>query len=628
MEMDERERTEDVDTGNATFADLCLSPPILRALTKHGYTRPSPVQLRAIPIARFGPDVVVQAKSGTGKTCVFAVVLLENVSTVSRRLQALVVTPTREIALQVAHVVAQLAAFIEPPVRAHTFIGGTSLRADLHHLRDCHIMIGTPGRIKALLEMSVNGGRGGGGGGSAGGGGGGGGGGGNGVVDASAVRMLVLDEADQLFADSFQGQVTAVMSHLPERRQTMVFSATYTPPILKALERHMRAPVQRVRVSADDPSLTGVKQFYDTVDVAVAAESYVVQRAKAQRLLHILARVPFHQCIVFTNDRGAAAELMDTLHEANWPAVSIGGDLPQQERVAAMHAVRTFKVRVLVSTDLTSRGVDVERISLVVNFDVPLLSSTYLHRVGRTGRFGTIGVAISFIANAGAGDANSMSSSSSSSSDDWHRLRRLQRRLRTRMVPLPCLDDIPAEYFSGGRGGAFVDDEYDEKNDDFDDVVDDVDIGDDDGGDDDNRDDDGDDNKGDGDSDERQVQQDVSPRDNIDSGDDVVVDVDECDDIDHCGVVDDDNDDDVAVVAGDVSERVKHAARNDIAMAPANVPSISPPRARLLAPASQSESPSVSSCRPLYQMHAVPPALLSRAIDAARSFTARHSTAV
>lgn len=423
-----------------TFEDMSLSPSVAAGLRAAGFVRPSPIQRAAIPIARFGADMIAQAKSGTGKTCVFAVAILEAVDPRCTRPQALVVCPTREIAVQSRAVIATLGARI-PGLRCGLFIGGLSEGADRKAVCTSHVAVGTPGRVLALAADSGR------------------------VVAAVAAtettpsvnepqgnqvsgpfrtcRLIVLDEADQLLGKSFAPQVAAILSRMPRRRQTLVFSATFTDAALKLARCWMRDP-QVLRLSQDEPSLEGVSQFSLCVassDGAGAAfPPHRIFANKVRAVVRLLGSLDFHQAVLFSNDKDRAEEVAEILEDNGWPAVSIAGGQSQSTRLRAMDALRDFRVRVLVSTDLTSRGIDVERISLVVNVDLPRDPATYIHRVGRTGRFGTRGVAISIVARGAQERA----------------LERIQMACRTRIERLASPEDgaaIPTHLMIMSPGG-------------------------------------------------------------------------------------------------------------------------------------------------------------------------------
>lgn len=366
-----RLRTADVETDETVhFRDLMLSEPVMRGLLDSGFERPSPIQLQGIPVGLVGTDLIAQAKSGTGKTCVFAVVVLESLCPERSVPQAVVLAPTREIAVQIGQVLSAIGSHCTG-LALEVLIGGMAIQKDRERLRCCNVVVGTPGRLCALL--------------------------GEGSLPGEAVRMLVLDEADKLMDDIFLPDLEYVVGALPQRKQILALSATYTDGQRELLTRWMRDPTT-VLLDADSVSLRGVAQQYQVVaPLGHATGQYALFEGKATALLQLLGVVAFHQCLVFLNTRARAYDLVATLNHHGYPAAFISGDLPQQQRNAAMANMRSLRLRVLVSTDLTSRGVDVERVNLVINLDLPRCAETYIHRVGRTGRFGTRGLAIALV---------------------------------------------------------------------------------------------------------------------------------------------------------------------------------------------------------------------------------------
>ncbi|KAG7401236.1 hypothetical protein PHYBOEH_002420 [Phytophthora boehmeriae] len=390
------------------FSDLPLHDDVGQALTAMHFLRPSPIQLRALPVALFGNDVIGQAKSGTGKTAVFGVTAVEHaIRRVEQQQQsdptedlvvgdplALILAPTREIAVQIEGVLRQLAKF-RPEIVIRTCIGGLSVAQDQMHLAaGCHIVVGTPGRVKALIDQRS--------------------------LPCSALRLLVLDEVDKLMAGDFEKDIQYIAAALPERRQTLAFSATFTPDQLVAVATLMRTP-QVVRVRGPDDVTTEfisstedlaelkerersnspelwlrhVKQYFSVVKTpsTVASGDALNMNIKIVKLASLLSEIVFDQCMVFCNDKFRAEALATALVSQGWPAACITGSQSQATRLEVMEAFRTSSLRVLVSTDLTARGIDVDKVNFVVNLDLPRDPATYLHRVGRTGRFG---VKISF----------------------------------------------------------------------------------------------------------------------------------------------------------------------------------------------------------------------------------------
>ncbi|KAG7332544.1 hypothetical protein KOW79_004378 [Hemibagrus wyckioides] len=367
-EIDVRTRTDDVlSSRGVDFSSLLLSKPVLEGLAASGFQRPSPIQLKAIPLGRCGLDLIIQAKSGTGKTCVFSTIALDSLLLENAATQVLVLAPTREIAVQIHSVVMAIGSAMEG-LECHVFIGGRPVSQDKLHLKKCHIAIGSPGRIKQLVEI--------------------------GALMTASIRLFVLDEADKLLEEgSFQEQINWIFSSLPVNKQMLALSATYPESLAQHLCRYMREPTF-VRLNPTDPGLLGLKQFYKMVHSH--ALPHKIFEEKVQNLLELFSKVPFNQALVFSNLHTRAQHLADVLSSKGLPAVCISGSLSQEQRLEAMSKLKQYQCRVLISTDLTSRGIDAEKVNLVINLDVPQDWETYMHRIGRAGRFGTLGVAVTY----------------------------------------------------------------------------------------------------------------------------------------------------------------------------------------------------------------------------------------
>ncbi|XP_027581562.2 probable ATP-dependent RNA helicase DDX20 [Pipra filicauda] len=364
-----RFRTRDVlvPGGPSDFGSLLLSPPVLAGLEAAGFLRPSPVQLKAIPLGRCGLDLIVQAKSGTGKTCVFATIALDAVLLESPATQILVLAPTREIAVQIHAVITTIAIKMEG-LECHVFIGGTPLSQDKSRLKKCHIAVGSPGRIKQLIELDY--------------------------LNTASIRLFILDEADKLLEEgSFQEQINWIYSSLPANKQMLAVSATYPESLARALTRYMREPTF-VRLNPTDPSLLGLKQYYKIVNSHPLPHKTFEE--KTQHLQELFSKIPFNQALVFSNLHSRAQHLAEILTSRGFPAECISGNMNQNQRLDAMAKLKQFHCRVLISTDLTSRGIDAEKVNLVVNLDVPVDWETYMHRIGRAGRFGTLGLSVTY----------------------------------------------------------------------------------------------------------------------------------------------------------------------------------------------------------------------------------------
>ncbi|XP_008570231.1 PREDICTED: probable ATP-dependent RNA helicase DDX20 [Galeopterus variegatus] len=363
-----RTRTGDVLLAEpADFESLLLSRPVLEGLRAAGFERPSPVQLKAIPLGRCGLDLIVQAKSGTGKTCVFATIALDSLVLENLSTQILILAPTREIAVQIHSVITAIGIKMEG-LECHVFIGGTPLSQDKTRLKKCHIAVGSPGRIKQLIELDY--------------------------LNPGSIRLFILDEADKLLEEgSFQEQINWIYSSLPASKQMLAVSATYPEFLANALTKYMRDPTF-VRLNPSDPSLIGLKQYYKIVNSYPLAHK--IFEEKAQHLQELFSRIPFNQALVFSNLHSRAQHLADILSSKGFPSECISGNMNQNQRLDAMAKLKQFHCRVLISTDLTSRGIDAEKVNLVVNLDVPLDWETYMHRIGRAGRFGTLGLTVTY----------------------------------------------------------------------------------------------------------------------------------------------------------------------------------------------------------------------------------------
>ncbi|XP_008053548.1 probable ATP-dependent RNA helicase DDX20 [Carlito syrichta] len=363
-----RPRTGDVLLAEpADFESLLLSRPVLEGLRAAGFERPSPVQLKAIPLGRCGLDLIVQAKSGTGKTCVFSTIALDSLVLENLSTQILILAPTREIAVQIHSVITAIGIKMES-LECHVFIGGTPLSQDKTRLKKCHIAVGSPGRIKQLIELDY--------------------------LNPGSIRLFILDEADKLLEEgSFQEQINWIYSSLPASKQMLAVSATYPEFLANALTKYMRDPTF-VRLNSSDPSLIGLKQYYKVVSSYPLAHK--IFEEKAQHLQELFSRIPFNQALVFSNLHSRAQHLADVLSSKGFPAECISGNMNQNQRLDAMAKLKQFHCRVLISTDLTSRGIDAEKVNLVVNLDVPLDWETYMHRIGRAGRFGTLGLTVTY----------------------------------------------------------------------------------------------------------------------------------------------------------------------------------------------------------------------------------------
>ena len=375
----DRARTRDsiIRDRDVSFTDCNLDHACVASLRKCGYARPSPIQLAVLPLGRFGADVIAHAKSGTGKTMAFVIVAIACVDAKApRRCRCATLAPTRESAVQthgcfVEYINNFDAKDERRAIECALVVGGLAVRADRERLAtQPHVVVGTPGRMRQLLE--------------------------EGAMACDGVRLLVLDEADALLSGSFERDVMFTYNALPERKQVLAFSATYPPPLLDTLEKLMRAP-QRVMLCESTTALQGVRQFYALIEEDEGKTLADVIVAKETRLLKIFADVAFHQAVVFVRRPAWGEALAKRLTSQGLKSAFTAGTLPQPRRMQVMEEMRKFQLRVLVSTDLTARGVDLTHVNLVVNLDVPPNGATYMHRIGRTGRFGSYGIAVAVL---------------------------------------------------------------------------------------------------------------------------------------------------------------------------------------------------------------------------------------
>lgn len=362
-------RTKDVEIDDSTvsFEDLQLDKEILKGLNSAGFYRPSPVQLKAIPLGKLGLDLIVQAKSGTGKTCVFSVIALEHVlANRAKTLQVLILAPTREVAMQICSVIKSISSAFK--VNTHAFIGGQTIKEDKIKLRNCQIAVGTPGRILHLITENI--------------------------LSTVNMRMFILDEADKLLAPEFQDNINLIYSKLPHNKQMLSLSATYPSYMATYVTRYMRSATF-VRLNKVDPSLRGIRQYYKITPHSDLPNATF--NSKVNNLIKLFSNIQFQQSIVFINYQLKAESLCKSLKDKGWPSIYISGHIDQAERNQAIDQLKNFKCRILVSTDLTARGIDAQNVDLIVCMDLAADPETYLHRIGRAGRYGCKGTAVSFI---------------------------------------------------------------------------------------------------------------------------------------------------------------------------------------------------------------------------------------
>ncbi len=342
-----------------TFQELGLSEPILKAITELGYEEPTTIQARTIQRVTEGADVIAQAQTGTGKTAAFALPIIQKLDPALRLPQALVLTPTRELAVQVAE------AFQSYGKYQHISIlpvyGGQPIERQLRALeRGVQVVVGTPGRVLDHIRR--------------------------GTLKLGEIRSLVLDEADEMLDMGFIEDIEAILQETPAERQTMLFSATIPDPIARLARRYLKTP-ERISVEAEQLTVPQIRQVYYEVG----------GRDKFEVLARVLDFERPSSAIIFCRTKSAVDDLGQRLTARAYPAETLHGDLSQIQRDRVMNRFRSNQVEILVATDVAARGLDIEHVSHVINFDIPLDPENYVHRIGRTGRAGRTGVAVTLV---------------------------------------------------------------------------------------------------------------------------------------------------------------------------------------------------------------------------------------
>lgn len=346
------------------FEDMGLKEDLLKGIWNIGFEKPSGIQQRAIMPIISGRDTIAQAQSGTGKTATFAIGVLQRITIDPKETrpspQALIIAPTRELAEQSFDVVKRLGS--KMGVICHSSIGGCSVSEEINSLqRGAHVVVGTPGRIHHMIET--------------------------GNLKTDKISILIIDEADEMLSSNFTEQIVNIFRALNSDVQIVLVSATMSNEVLKLTTEFMRDPI-RILVKNDEITLDGIKQY----KIDVENDTW-----KFDTLCDLYKVVSVQQSVIFVNKRQKAQELCEALGKEGFTVGFIHGLLEQRERDRIMSDFRAAKVRILVSTDLLGRGIDVQNVTLVVNYDIPKKREEYLHRIGRSGRFGRKGVAINLV---------------------------------------------------------------------------------------------------------------------------------------------------------------------------------------------------------------------------------------
>lgn len=352
-------QTEDVTTTKGLeWEDLHLKRELLKGIFEMGYEAPSPIQEESIPIALMGRHILARAKNGTGKTGSFAIPVLDKIDPTFPKTQALILVPTRELALQTSSVLKKLSKHI--PINIIVSTGGTDLKEDIIRLmKPVHCIVATPGRILDLANKRV--------------------------ADLSSCNMFVLDEADKLLSPEFVPLIDRLLSYTPATRQILCFSATF-PITVKDFSQRWLTNTYEINLM-EELTLKGITQFY----------AFVEERQKVQCLHTLFRKLNINQCIIFASSVNRVELLAKKITELGSSCFYIHAQMKQDHRNKVFHEFRNGAVRNLVCTDLFTRGIDIQSVNCVINFDFPRNSETYLHRIGRSGRFGHLGLAINLI---------------------------------------------------------------------------------------------------------------------------------------------------------------------------------------------------------------------------------------
>lgn len=366
-----------------SFDALKLNESLLRGIYSYGFEKPSAIQQRGIKPILDRHDTIGQAQSGTGKTATFAIAALQLIDYNINNCQVLILAPTRELAQQIQKVVLALGDYLQ--VRCHACVGGTVVRDDIAKLKaGVHMVVGTPGRVHDMMEKRH--------------------------LRVDDMKLFIMDEADEMLSRGFKSQIYDVFKKLPSDVQVALFSATMPQDILELTTKFMRDP-KRILVKNDELTLEGIRQFY----VAVEKEDW-----KLETLCDLYETLTITQAIIYCNTRRKVDFLTSKMSERDFTVSSMHGDMDQKSREMIMREFRSGSTRVLITTDLLARGIDVQQVSLVINYDLPATKENYIHRIGRSGRFGRKGVAINFV-----------------TSSDVEQLKEIEKHYNTQIEEMP-----------------------------------------------------------------------------------------------------------------------------------------------------------------------------------------------
>uniref|UniRef100_A0A6C0I8F7 RNA helicase n=1 Tax=viral metagenome TaxID=1070528 RepID=A0A6C0I8F7_9ZZZZ len=356
------EDTENPDYSFTSWDNLEINTDLLRGIYSYGFEQPSPIQMKAIKPIMLKKDLIAQAQSGTGKTATFSIGVLHRISVKDNYTQALIMSPTHELTTQISGVISGLGNMIEG-LRVKTIVGGSSIDEDVADMRKNvpHIIVGTPGRVFDMIRRRH--------------------------INAKKLKIMVLDEADEMLSTGFKEQIYNIFQYLNSDVQIALFSATIPNDMIPLTEKFMRNPV-RISVKIEQLTLEGIKQYYVALDDDMQ---------KYDTLKDIYHKMSFNQCIIYCNSVRRVQDLYDAMRQDNFPVCCIHSNMDKHERTQAFKDFRLGSSRVLISSNVTARGIDIQQVSVVINFDIPRSVHTYLHRIGRSGRWGRKGTGINFV---------------------------------------------------------------------------------------------------------------------------------------------------------------------------------------------------------------------------------------
>ena len=351
---------EEDKKNNGSFEDLSLKETLLRGIYSYGFEVPSAIQSKSVPVIKSEKDVIAQAQSGTGKTGAFVIGSLERVNEEEKSTQVIIISPTRELSKQTSEVVGELSKYMT--VSHMEVVGGTDIfkcRSDLDKLPQ--IVIGTPGRILDMISKKS--------------------------LFTDKLVSIVFDEADEILSHGFKETIYNIVKCIPEKCQICLFSATMPDEVIELTNSFMNNP-ESILVKKEALTLEGITQFY--INIKVSDWKYDI-------LKDLYDTISISQCIIYFNSKNKLNEIYKSLTDEQFPVSMIHGELSTEERKQTMNEFKSGQTRILLSTDLLSRGIDIQQLSLVINFDLPRTKETYIHRIGRSGRYGRKGVAINFV---------------------------------------------------------------------------------------------------------------------------------------------------------------------------------------------------------------------------------------